>query len=104
MCKLSSAFLNTDSTSSYHWKTKFPPAQDAGELTKACHSLKYFLKTLRIQFSNSTFKMPAKVPEAIWGLIYFHPLVSDIIILVKGIFSAGSEDMFFNGHLSSSNK
>lgn len=72
-------------------------------LTKAGYS-KYFLKTLRIEFSNSTFKMPAKVPEPIWGLIYFHPLVSDVIILIKRIFSAGSEDMFLNGHLSSSNE
>ena len=63
-----------------------------------------FLKTLWIQFSNSTFKMTSKIPELIWGLIHLLPLVSIFIILIKRILPAGSEDMFFNSDLSSSDK
>lgn len=48
--------------------------------------------------------MPAQIPEPIWSLIYFLPLVSNLIILVERIFPAGSENMFFNSDLSSSDK
>lgn len=63
-----------------------------------------FLKTLWIQFSNSTFKMTPKIPKLIWGFIHLLPLVSNFIVLIKRILPAGSEDVFFNSDLSSSDK